>query len=215
MRMRTKATFLLVLALALAGAIPVAAAEITDEELLPCAEGTVSGVVTAVDPDTQTVIVDTGEGLCTVTLSGERSGTISNAERGMIERVLDLTETSCARVMVPRQRAVTVRADTPAERVLAVARQHGYTRLPVLARDGAEVVGVVSLFDLLAGTPATGSTASDCMRTPELIAAETPVGEALVRMRHARQPMLMVTQRGRVVGLVTVEDVLARIVRGI
>lgn len=147
-----------------------------------------------------------------LTHQGEQTGTITNTERGMIERVLDLSETPCAQIMVPRDRTVTVFDDTPMVEVLEVFREHGFTRLPVVRRETGRYVGVVNLFDLVAGGPAGEGTAADCMRPPELISGEAPVGQALSRMRSARQPMLLVEDADDVVGLVTVENVLTCIV---
>ena len=109
--------------------------------------------------------------------------------------------------------AVTVYDDAPTDHVLAVARKHGFTRLPVVRRSDQQFVGVVNLFDLVAGAPAAGGKAADCMREIQLIAGEARVGEALTRMRGTRQPMMLVTGADRaVIGLITLEDVLACIV---
>jgi hypothetical protein len=61
-----KLSLILILALALT---PLGIAAAQEDEIVPCAEGQVSGTVVAVDEETGTVTVDTGaEGLCTVTL---------------------------------------------------------------------------------------------------------------------------------------------------
>jgi putative hemolysin len=147
-----------------------------------------------------------------LTHQGEVTGTISRAERGMIERVLDLSETPCARIMVPHGNMVTVYEDTPMAEVLDRSRSEGFTRLPVIRRDDGHYVGVVNLFDLVAGNPSGEATAAERMRPPAFIPAAAPAGQALSRMRSARQPMMLVQGREDVVGLVTVEDVLKCIV---
>lgn len=148
-----------------------------------------------------------------LTHRGEHTGTISNAERGMIERVLNLSETPCARVMVPLADAVTVYDDTPDEEILGASRRHGVTRLPVVRRGDGRYLGTVSLFDLLADGTAAGGTAADYTRIARLIPGTAPVGQALSRMRAFRQPMMLVTGADEeVTGLITVEDVLECIV---
>ena len=67
MRTHLKLSLILILALALT---PLGIAAAQEDEIVPsCAEGQVSGTVVAVDEETGTVTLDTGEeGLCTVTL---------------------------------------------------------------------------------------------------------------------------------------------------
>jgi len=66
MRIHLKLSLILILVLALT---PLGIAAAQEDEIVPCAEGQVSGTVVAVDEETGTVTVDTGEeGLCTVTL---------------------------------------------------------------------------------------------------------------------------------------------------
>ena len=66
MRIHLKLSLILILALALS---PLGIAAAQEDESVPCAEGQVSGTVVAVDEETGTVTLDTGEeGLCTVTL---------------------------------------------------------------------------------------------------------------------------------------------------
>ena len=66
MRIHLKLSLILILALALT---PLGIAAAQEDEIVPCAEGQVSGTVVAVDEETGTVTIDTGEeGLCTVTL---------------------------------------------------------------------------------------------------------------------------------------------------
>lgn len=66
MRIHLQLSLILILVLALT---PLGIAAAQEDESVPCAEGQVSGTVVAVDEETGTVTLDTGEeGLCTVTL---------------------------------------------------------------------------------------------------------------------------------------------------
>lgn len=64
----------LVLALTLIVVVPVAAQE---NEITPCGEENISGIVVAMDEETRVVTVDTDDGLCTVTLDGDYGHSIS------------------------------------------------------------------------------------------------------------------------------------------
>ena len=66
----SKAVFtIVILVLALVTVVPVAA-QGDDGETPPCEGDSVSGTVVAVDEETEMVTIDTGEGLCVVTLDG-------------------------------------------------------------------------------------------------------------------------------------------------
>jgi CBS domain containing-hemolysin-like protein len=108
---------------------------------------------------------------------------------------------------------VVVEHDTAATDILRVAEAHGFSRFPVFQRESRSYVGVVHVLDLIYGTVPKGRQAQDYMRAPQFVSEETPVDALLPRMRLTRQPMLLVKDKqSRIVGLVTVEDVLEEIV---
>ncbi|MFW0786150.1 hemolysin family protein [Gordonia sp. CPCC 206044] len=87
------------------------------------------------------------------------------------------------------------------------SRQTGHRRL--LVRDNGTILGVVHVRDSLAS--ADDATAADLMRPVLELSATVPVYEALATIRATRQHVATVVDGGRVVGLLTLHDVLDRL----
>jgi CBS domain containing-hemolysin-like protein len=141
-------------------------------------------------------------------------GQIEATKRELIERVMQGTDRPVRAVMVPRVDMVTVSLKDPADRVMAVARTNGYSRIPVMqAHDPDKVVGYLYMKDLLLGDglPAGGVEAlrRDILFVPE----SRKVADALRDFQRTRIPIaIVVDEYGGTSGLITVEDILEEIV---
>ncbi|GAA4560959.1 CNNM domain-containing protein [Pseudonocardia xishanensis] len=91
--------------------------------------------------------------------------------------------------------------------IRAVSRSSGHLRLVV--RSGADVVGFVHVRDTL-GRPQE-TTARDLLREVLSFDAETPVYAALGTMREKRGQLALVTSAGSLLGIVTMQDVVDRL----
>ncbi len=147
-----------------------------------------------------------------------REGVLEEEEQRMLESVFDFPHLTARQVMTPRPDVVTVSADAPARELIALFRQTGRTRFPVLGPGGIDdVVGVVSLKDLWLDMPLSERDLERPVREwmrPALFVPETkPVGDLLQQLRedHARMAIL-VDEYGGVAGMLTVEDIVEEIV---
>jgi CBS domain containing-hemolysin-like protein len=155
----------------------------------------------------------TREELKHLTHESETAGSISADERHMIHGVFELRRLPCRSVMVPREKMIIVRHDTPAGEMLGIARDKAISRLPVYNEEHERFVGIVHVLDVLSDRDNAGKTTEDYARPPQFVAADTPVDDLLPRMRMTRQPMALVRDaESRVIGLITSEDILEEIV---
>jgi CBS domain containing-hemolysin-like protein len=76
-------------------------------------------------------------------------------------------------------------------------------------RDGDAAVGVVHVRDSLRALP--GATAGDLMRPMLSLSADVKVYRALKIMRQTRNHLAVVTEDGETIGLITLTDVLQRL----
>jgi len=117
-------------------------------------------------------------------------------------------------VMVPRERVYAIERSTDPDSLLDRLREEGYTRLPVYAGDLDQVVGILhtkDLFHLYAKTRLV--VLADAIRPAMEIRPEADIGEALRLFRRGRRHMAVVRDAsGRVVGILTLEDVLEELV---
>jgi CBS domain containing-hemolysin-like protein len=137
---------------------------------------------------------------------------VTEGERSMISRILDLGSVEVYSVMVPLS-DVTAVPETATR--LALSREIAdkkYSRIPIYRERIDQIVGVVHAFDVLKTARGQG-VAKDLMRTPIYVPESTRAMELLARMERARQGMaVVVDEYGGAVGVVTVEDILEEVV---
>lgn len=136
-------------------------------------------------------------------------------EVGLIESVLEFSETIVREVMVPRTDMVTVGSEDPLVSLLSLIEESGYSRIPVVGDGIDDVVGVVIAKDLLPRL-ANGNrpdTVADVMRPIDHIPETKRVPEMLRDMQASKSHMaIVVDEFGGTAGLVTIEDLLEELV---
>jgi putative hemolysin len=141
----------------------------------------------------------------------ESAQALTNDERVMINRVLDLQNFSVGQIAIPIAKIAAVEKDTPVAEAMKLARERNLTRLPVWeTRDGRHrVAGLLAVNTLLYHPPELQNPVSRHM-TPALFMEEDVRLEiALRRMQRAGQRLAIVLARdGIEVGIVTLEDIL-------
>ncbi|NKR31321.1 DUF21 domain-containing protein [Rhodococcus hoagii] len=135
-------------------------------------------------------------------------GTLDERYHGHLTSALELESLTVGDIVRPNDRPSSVDADAPVERIRETADASGHLRL--LVRSGTDVVGVLHVRDSLSAAPET--RARDLMRDVLTVQAATPVYEALATMRNTRSHIAIVRDdAGRLIGLITLADVLARL----
>ncbi|HEX2299206.1 MAG TPA: CNNM domain-containing protein, partial [Pseudonocardiaceae bacterium] len=137
-----------------------------------------------------------------------RAGALDAARRDQIITALELDSAPLREIVRPRTEVATVAADAVPAAIRAAARASGHLRLVVAGPDGLPV-GVVHVRDAL--TAAAGTTASDLMRPVPTLDAGIPIHDALSAMREQRNHLALVASGGDLLGLVTLQDLLDRL----
>jgi CBS domain containing-hemolysin-like protein len=145
------------------------------------------------------------------------SGHIADTDLELIERAFAAGDEQVAAVMVPRPAVVSLRAGTPTRTALDVAITHGHRRIPVVAGDLDDVVGVVRLRDLAQAVADGLDVSLEDLARPVLVVPETRrVIDVLRDMQGARRTLaVVVDEHGGTAGIVTVEDVVEELVGSI
>lgn len=162
--------------------------------------------------------VHTVEELRAIVAEAEDTGLIEEAEEEMLYRVFDFAAHEAGDVMVPWSQVATLDADLDAGTALQAALETPYTRFPVLRGSIDDVVGLVTLRELVEatladdGAPPTSSIeplARDLLVVPET----KDVGALLQELRSAGAQMsLVVNEYGSTLGIVTLQDLVEEIV---
>lgn len=145
---------------------------------------------------------------------GAAQGVFERRESDMMQRVLRFTDTPVRSIMVPRPRIQGLDIATPPGEVLTRAAAFGHTRVPVFRDVVDDTVGVVVIKDLLrcaaAGRP---PLLAELLHAPLYVPETARVTDVLGNFqRHGLNMAMVVDEYGRVVGLVTTEDLLEEIV---
>ena len=132
----------------------------------------------------------------------------------MMEGALRIAELKVRDVMIPRSEWTAVRAGDSYESAVATVCEWQHSRYPVLDGDGEKVVGILLAKDLLnyAARPESFSLRS-AMRPAIFEPLSKPLNFLLEEFRRRRNHMVVaVDEYAMPAGIVTIEDVLERIV---
>lgn len=143
-----------------------------------------------------------------------KAGTIPPDTGEIVIRALELPELRAADVMVPRQDVIMLPHDASPEQLLRVAKEHPYNRLPVYEDRFDNVVGYVSMKDLLPRALEGAPLAIRQIMRPAFFVPESKRAvELLQDMRDRRLPFaVVVDEQGGLAGIVTFEDLVEEIV---
>ncbi|MCD5421819.1 hemolysin family protein [Rhodococcus pyridinivorans] len=134
-------------------------------------------------------------------------GTLDERYHGHLTSALELEALTVGDIVRPNARPSSVPPEADTALIRETARRTGHLRL--LVRGNGHVDGVVHVRDALAAEP--GITAAQLMRPALTLEVQVPVYEALRTMRETRNHLATVTGDGSVVGLITLNDVLTRL----
>jgi CBS domain containing-hemolysin-like protein len=143
-------------------------------------------------------------------------GQLEPGEAGMLSGVFHLHEQEARQVMTPIPAVVTVDISDDVETALQLCITTGHTRLPVTEQEDRDRVrGLVhasALADLLLRDGPHGSIASIVHDAP-IVPETKPLDDLLADLQKARTTLaIVVDEYGRVVGIVTVEDIVEEVV---
>jgi len=130
-------------------------------------------------------------------------------QRRILAETIDIGERRLSDVLIPRRDVVAVPAEATVQEAIGTLLRSTHGRAPVYRGDLDEVLGLVTLQDLVG---AEGLVA-DCVRP--VLALPEPMGvlDALRRLQSARgQLAIVLNEYGGTEGIITVEDLLEELV---
>jgi hemolysin (HlyC) family protein len=142
-------------------------------------------------------------------------GILHADELGMLQGVLEVSESQVRDVMIPRSQMVVLRQDDPPASLLETIVESGHSRFPVIGSDRDEVVGILLAKDLLRHYRDSNAEfrLDELLRPPVFIPESKRLNTLLKDFREGHQHMaVVVDEYGGVSGLATIEDVLEQIV---
>jgi putative hemolysin len=144
-------------------------------------------------------------------------GLLEPEEQVRLHRALRLGLRTASQLMVPRERLAGVDAGMPAPEILRIVSTSPYSRLPIFEGTQDNVVGVLHTKDIVTAFVGQGRLSiPSLLRALVRVRADLPADELLAFLRQERtHQAFVVDPDNKVMGLVTLEDVVAELLGGV
>lgn len=143
-----------------------------------------------------------------------RAGLLPRDQAEYMRNVFRLPAKLVCDCLVPVERMAALELHAPEQRILEEVREGAHTRMPVYDGTLDNIVGIVNTKDLFHLFSLRGMVVlDDAMYPPIFVDPDRPISEVLRQFRRQRRPMAVVRDRqGKVLGLITLEDIVEEIV---
>jgi putative hemolysin len=140
----------------------------------------------------------------------EVQGEVEPQERELIHKVFDFGARRVVEVMTPREKIFALDIDTPPDRLVSEITGHHFSRIPIYRGSPDNVIGILHAKDVVTRRLELAPLRLDRLIRPAYyVPPGKPLGELFDEMRRGRfQLALVVDEYGRVLGLITLEDLL-------
>ncbi len=148
---------------------------------------------------------------------GHKAGTVEESEAEMLHNVFDFGDRPVREVMVPRPEVVCIEQGSTLADFLTLYAQSPLSRFPVYQENMDNVVGILSVKDVLMaqakGTTANSSTINDLIRPAYFTPDTKRVSEVFIEMRDKNYRMaVVVDEYGGTAGIVSLSRLVEEIV---
>ena len=147
----------------------------------------------------------------------ESEGGVEKGEAALLEKVFHFGDLRVGDVMTPRTEIIFVELSATLQDFLPIYARTTYTRFPVFDGDRENIVGILSVKDLLEavaqGTIQLHDSVATALRPAHFVPETKPVDELFDELREVGQHMaITVNEHGGVAGVVTLMQLLEVIV---
>jgi len=146
--------------------------------------------------------------------AGSAQGQVDARERRLIHRVFEFSDKNVGQVMTPRERIFALNYDLPMNRLVREIAARGFSRVPIYQKSLDNIRGMLNAKDLVraAGGGGANKPLADLLHEPLFVPRTTPVKRLFLTFKQKKVHMaIIVSEYGKVLGLVTMDDLLAQI----
>jgi CBS domain containing-hemolysin-like protein len=165
-----------------------------------------------VEPKDEVESVFTDDQLARMVLDSSQAGLLSPADGERLRDALELGTRPVGEILVPVQRMYTVDHTVTPAQLERVAAGAGYSRFPVTGPEGA-LLGYLHIKDTLGVTDRDRPFPRTALHKVTRVRIDTPLDDTLTALRAEGSHLAAVVgESGKVIGFVTMEDVLSELV---
>ena len=142
--------------------------------------------------------------------AGEVLGEVEPQERELIHKVFDFGNRRVVEIMTPRETIFWLEVNTPPEQLIGEVTRGHFSRVPIYRERPDNVIGILHVKDLVTRRLEPSPPRLERLIRPAyFVPLGKALGELFDEMRHGRfQLAIVVDEFARVVGLLTLEDLL-------
>lgn len=148
---------------------------------------------------------------------GKEEGAVESSEAEMLEKVFHFGDNQVSEIMTPRPEIVSIERHTTLRQFLVVYAEHYHTRFPVFEDTVDNIVGILSVKDVLKAQGEENLQMEDdvtnLLRPAHFVPETKTVGSLFSELQEMGQSMSMIVDEfGGIAGLATLKQLLAVIV---
>ena len=132
----------------------------------------------------------------------------------LVKSAMKFSSSSAREVMVPWEQVLTIRTSLKTPQILEVIENSVHSRIPIVDREG-NIKGILQIRKFLKAYTKFKSNVilASVMDYPYFVNADTPIDELLSEMSNHRRNLAVVKDSdGKILGIITVEDILEELV---
>ncbi|MBE6602026.1 MAG: HlyC/CorC family transporter [Ruminococcaceae bacterium] len=146
--------------------------------------------------------------------TAEEEGVVDEEQSDMLKSALEFAKTTAGEIMTMEKDIDYIRVNATPEEIIEAIRNTNHSRLPVKAENSERVLGVLRTRTyLLEHKRNPNVRLRSVMNPPYRVHKDAKIDDLLTDMRqHKRQTAIVLDNDKKVVGLVTIEDILEELV---
>lgn len=176
--------------------------------------GLISDFVSKVFSKNEAEPTITEDELTEIIETAEEEGIVDEEQGDMLKSALEFAKTTVGQIMTMERDIDFLRVNATPEEILEVIRNTNHSRLPVKAENSERVVGILRTRTYLIEHKKNPNVRlRSVIKPPYLVMKDAKIDDLLTDMRQYRlQVAMVVDENKKVIGLVTIEDILEELV---
>lgn len=149
-------------------------------------------------------------------MEGKDQGIVDKIEKDILFNALKFNDIKVKKVMKPKEEIDYINSEEEISNVLKNIKKYKYTRVPIFEKNKDNIIGIFNVKDIaiqLADDTTLNIKIKDILRPVMFVSEEEKIPYAFREMQKNKQSMMIVKDKdGNVVGLITMEDIIERLV---
>lgn len=155
----------------------------------------------------------TEQEIISIISKGRRDGIIDLNEEELLLRVFKFDDTTARKVMTIREKIIAIDTYTSEKALLYIIKNCNYSRIPVYKEKMDNIIGVVPVKELLLQYSTNGKLDfKSIMHEPLFVNADDKIDDIFRTMQEKKQPLAIVRDNNKTVGIMTFKDAIEEIV---